>query len=455
MDGSAPAVPPAVPAAVAPAAPPKPAGPLRRLWSRGVAAWQLGNRLAFGVAPVLLGAFAVAAVLQEASRQPIEVGALSVPPALAETGLTPEVAALRLMDAIDATARAVHAETMHRPSAELEGSAPDINIPVAGLSLRSVAGVVRGLLGWPERRLSGEIVASGDRLRLRLRLAGHGVVAELDGPAADGADALLLRAAPELWRVVAPRLYAWHVVQSGSDAEEVRDRLTLLRRRAPDAETAATITYLLARSLVQSGRAAEALGMLDALAAAQPAYAAAQYGRAMALRALGRAEAALDAQARGLALDPNSPWAHLASAELLRDLDRLEPALAAARRAQELDDDDRPGLVAEAHVLRRMARLGEAAAAARRAVALDRGYAPALAALGSVLLAGGDGVAALAAFDQAVGQAPGLAEAHLGRAQALRALGHLPEAREALRRARALGLDDATARQLAAEMGER
>lgn len=361
--------------------PTPPRGPVRRVWDAALGAWRLLNTLAVTVAPLLLGAVAVVLVLREAARQPIEVASLSVPGALGETGLTGDVVALRLMDAIQAASRAVHAETMHRPAAELEGTQPDLALPGGGVSLRSMAGLVRGLLGWPERRLTGEIVAAGDQLRLRLRLAGHGVVTEIEGPAAAGADALLARAAPEVWRAVSPRLFAWMLAQSDAPQEQIRDRLALLRRHA-DAETDATITYLTARSLVASGRAREALEMLDALAGARPSYAAAHYGRAQALRALGRGEAALTAQRQGMALDPGSSWAHLVSATLLRELGRHEEALAAARRAQDLDEDDRPGLVEEAMALREMARLPEAAAAARRAVALDPGFPPALAELG-------------------------------------------------------------------------
>jgi tetratricopeptide (TPR) repeat protein len=420
---------------------PSPEG-LRRARDAVAAAWAFGQTLIFGVLPALLALAAVVAVVREAARAPIEVGSLSVPPALAEKGLTPEVAALRLMDAIEATARAVRAETLQRPAAELEGAQPDVTIPGAGISLRSLSGMVRTLLGWPERRLSGEILADGEQLQLRLRLAGHGVIADVAGPASAGADALLRAAAPELWRVVAPRLYAWYLANAEAPQEAVRDRLIALRRRAPDAETEATLTYLIARSLVRSGRAEEALDMLDPLVVARPDYPAAHYGRAMALQAQGRIEPALEAQGRGLALDPESPWAHLASAALLRELGWLDAALAAARRAQDLDDDDRAGLVEEAYVLRAMARLSEAADPARRAVALDARYGPAHAALGQVALRQHEEMAALAAFEVALAASPQLAEAHAGRAEALAVLGRHEEAAAALATATALGAAD-------------
>ncbi len=419
-----------------------PPGPLRKAWNQANAAWGFAQRLMLGTLPLLFAALAVVMVLREAARQPIEIAELSVPSSLSDTGLSGSVAARRLLDAINATAHAVRTETLHRPSAELEGSEPDLNIPAAGLSLRGLAALVRSLLGWPERKLSGEIIVTGERMRLRLRLAGHGVIADLDGPATEGADALLLRAAPEVWRVVAPRLYAWHIAESDAEEEEIRDRLLLLRRRVDDPDADATINFLFARSLVRSGHAARALELLDLMQEQGPPRASAHYGRALALRALGDREGALEAQRRGLALDPRSAWAHLVSANLLRELGRFEEALAAAREAQRLDDDDRDGLIEEAHILRFMGRLAEAAAVARRAVALDPTYAPAHAGMGHTLLRQNEDVAALAAFETALRLAPHLADGHTGRGQALAALGRTPDALEALARAIALDATD-------------
>lgn len=424
-----------------PAAEARPSGLIRRGWGRAVAIWEFGQKLMLGTLPLVLVVLAVVMVVREAARQPIEISEVAVPTSLSDSGLSGAVAARRLLDAINATAHAVRTETLHRPSAELEGSEPDLNIPAAGLSLRGLAALLRNLLGWPERKLSGEIIVAGDRMRLRLRLAGHGVIADVEGPTAEGADPLLLRAAPEVWRVVAPRLYAWHLAETDAEEEAIRDRLLLLRRRVEDADTVATINFLFARSLVRSGHAQRALELLDLVMEQGPPRALAHYGRALALRGLGDRQGALEAQARGLALDPLSPWAHLSSAVLLRELGRYEEALAAARTAQRLDDDDRDGLIEEARILRFMGHLAEAASVARRAVALDPTYAPAHAGMGHTLLRQNENMAALAAFETALRLAPHLADGHTGRGQALAGLGRTPDALESL--ARAIALDAA------------
>ncbi len=392
--------------------------------------------------PLVFGGLAIFMVVREATREPIEVTEISVPSALADTGLTSTVAAHRLLDAINATSRAVRSDQTHRPSAELEGSEPDLNIPAAGLSLHGLAALLRNLMGWPQRRLSGEITTVGDQLRLRLRLAGHGVIADVQAPASEGADALLLRAAPEVFRIVSPQLYAWHVAQSEAEEEEIRNRLIVLRRRTDDDDADATIDYLIARSLVRSGLVGEALELLEPLVAAQPNRAAGHFGMAMALRAQGDLDGALAAQRRGISLDPTAAWAHLAAAVLLRELGRFDEALAATREAQRLDDDDRDGLTEEAHVLRSMGRLRDSASTARRALAIDPEFGPAHAAVGHTLLNQRDTPAALTAFETALRFAPRLADGHAGRGATLAAMGRNPDALEALARAAELDATD-------------
>lgn len=385
---------------------------------------------------------AVAVVVREVERKALEVSEISVPASLAETGLTPSVAAHRLVDAMQATARAVRAETSHRPTAELEGSTPDLHLPASGLSVRGIAALISNLMGWPQHRLSGEIIISGEQMRLRLRLGQHGVIADIKAPASEGADALLLRAAPEIFRIYAPRLYAWHIAQSEAEEEDIRNRLIVLRRRTNDDDAVSTIDYLIARSLIRSGLVEDALELLRPIVAEQPQRAAGHFGQAMALLAHGDLEGAVAAQRRGIALDPMAAWAHISIAVMLRELGRFDEAMAAAREAQRLDEDDRDGLTEESHVLRRMGRLHEAATMARRALAIDPEFAPAHAALGHTRLDQNDARAALAAFETALRLSPRLADGHAGQGITLAAMGRHADALEALSRAAVLdGMD--------------
>lgn len=365
------------------------------------------RRLAGAIAALAVAIGAGALLLP---RPPVRIEALAVPPALAAAGFTPDVVARRLGDAMVASARAVRDPHEGRPVGALDTAWHEVAPAEDGAWLRDAAAGLRGMLGRPVHRIGGEITAAGDGWRLRLRDGRAGVIAQLDGSAADGVDALLDRAGPEVWRAVSPQIHAWYLARSVADQAELRRRLAALRARGDPALDAA-VTLLTARSLVASGRLGDALGMLDALAAARPADAGAQYGRAMALHALGRPDQALAAQRQGLALDPGNGPAHRIVAALLRELGRPEEALAAARTAQALEADGRAALIEEATSLQAMGRQAEAAEAARRALVLDPAYPPALAALGLALLAQGEVAPALGLFAPLLRLRPGVAEA--------------------------------------------
>jgi TolB-like protein/DNA-binding winged helix-turn-helix (wHTH) protein/tetratricopeptide (TPR) repeat protein len=209
------------------------------------------------------------------------------------------------------------------------------------------------------------------------------------------------------------------------------------------------------------------------------AYDATLRGRALRLQATqGSLTRALQYFERAIALDPGYAPAHAALAdtllvegspgwELERPRDVLPRALAAANRAIGLD-----ARLPEGHAVRAMCRLwldGDVAGAEvdlRRAIALNASHALAHQYLSSVLVVTGRGDEAVAAarraveldplspasgttlayrlyyagrfadaigeFDKALEGSPGFASAWLGKAQALRALGRLGQARAAL-----------------------
>jgi len=93
--------------------------------------------------------------------------------------------ALRLLDQVVLVQNTVTAERLGQQRLELAGDQPDFNVPIAGLSLRALATLLRSVFGTPSRRITGEIVLEKEQLKLRLRLAGHGLIADIDGVPAD------------------------------------------------------------------------------------------------------------------------------------------------------------------------------------------------------------------------------------------------------------------------------
>ena len=106
----------------------------------------------FAVAPVIILVMLIFLIVREINQDSIEVAPIQVPARLAETGLTAEVVALRLLDQIAAAERVVTSERVVRPHVELIGQKPDFTVPIAGISLRSLADITRNLLGIPPRR---------------------------------------------------------------------------------------------------------------------------------------------------------------------------------------------------------------------------------------------------------------------------------------------------------------
>lgn len=385
--------------------------------------------------PIVGGLILLLILVDELQRDGIEVQPISVPARLVEAGLTPDVVALRLTDAIMHLQDSVGGEPRRRTGADVGGAHPDFTVPLTGLSLRSVASTLRGMLGIPERRVSGEITVDGETLRLRLRLSGQGVIADV---AASNPDALIRAGAPQVWRVVQPVLYAWWLSNEAPSEVEMRETLTVMMEAAGrDIQLMRTTQLLMARSLSRTGESEQALALAEALLRDAPGYAPALYARGRALRELGRldeAMAVLEDSQRAL---PNVAFPRVGMAQVLRDRGQAQAAYDQLLPVVRDNLVDAQGRVELALTLIALNRAREALPQARRAVAEDAKNPSAHGALGFALLAEHQAEAALAAFDAAIGHGPLWGEAHLGRVEALMALGRDAEAREALERSRA------------------
>ena len=385
--------------------------------------------------PVVGGAFLIFILVDELRREGIEVQPISVPARMVEAGLTPEVVALRLMDALLQLQDSVGGEPRRRTGAEVGGSQPDFTVPLTGLSLRSLAISLRGVLGIEERRVSGEITVDGDVLRLRLRLSGHGVVADVSHA---NADALIRAGAPEVWRVVQPILYAWWLSSEAPSEGAMRETLSeMMAQSATDTRLMQTARLLMGRSLNRTGESEASLVINEALLREAPGYSPAVYGRGRALRELGRLDEAMEALEQSRRALPSASFPLVGIAQVLRDRGQHQPALdllmPVARDARTVDSQGRVEL---AMALIGLGRAREALPYARRAVAEDTKNPSAQSALGFALLLDRQPEPALRAFDAAIALAPLWGEGQLGRIEALVALGRDAEAAAALEQAR-------------------
>lgn len=411
-----------------------PGSALLRLWANFQAAL-------WAVVPVIVLMVMIVLVIREIHQDTIEVAPIQVPTSLAETGLTPAVVALRLLDQIAAAERVVTSERVVRPNVELVGQKPDFNVPIAGISLRSLADIARNLIGIAPRRVSGEIILNDDKLKLRLRLAGHGQIADIGGFAFNQVDELLAAGAPEVWRIVFPKLYAWHLAQTLGVENDVRERLTrMLLLDGLDADAERTVRALIGRSFLRSGRGDEAYAIFSALVANNPQDGGFIYGRGRAQFLLGRLDAAMEDYMRARQLDPAAFWIHTGIAQVIRERGDYAKALEEIDKGLNLRSDDPTAMTEKGEILLRLGRSQEALKLVQDALVYDPFSPAAHLLLGRLRLAQFDGRAALAAMTEATRRAPTSMDAHLGRAEALLFTGRTAEAEASLNLALSFGL---------------
>ena len=400
-----------------------------------VALWDGLYGFVFRVVPLLLAAAFVLLLLREMRREDIEIAPIQVPAKLAEAGLSADVVALRLLDQVILVQNTVTAERLGQQRLDLAGDPPDFNVPIAGLSLRALATLLRSVFGTPSKRITGEIVLEKDQLKLRLRLAGRGLIADIDGVQSDAVDRLLAMAAPEIWRVIQPRLYAWHVAQTEPNQAVVRDKMrALLRAASGDVATENTVRGLMGRSYLREGRARDAFEVAEVMVHNSPEMGAAWYLRGVAQFRLGRIEAALEDYRRAQQLDPRGVWVHVAVAEAYAHSGRLDEALTEIRKALAEQPRDPWALQHEGSILLAMNRAREAMLSVRRGLDQDPNSADLRLLLGRVLLRLGNQAEAAAAFQQAARLAPAMVEPVLDLAALLLATGQEAEVRDVLAR---------------------
>ncbi len=408
--------------------PASPAAPrFGRLWA--ALGWSLRLAVLLGlVAGVAL--LAVWPVWQESRRIGVEVLPITVPAELAARGLTPEVAAARLVDAVEAMARTTTDNTRSRSSKDAFGPLPVFSVTPDRLTLRKLASLLREFRGAPAPRIAADVVLQGqDRLSLRLRVPGSGSFGAANGISVDDIDGLFTEAAPEVWRHTVPLLYAWHVAETEPREDAVRSKLVGLARdlRLPPA-IEARVTVLFARSLVRSGRARDAIGTLEALQRREPDYPLLWNVKAQALADLGRPTEALEAQKQAVALEGTSVWSHISSAHLLMKLGRPAEALTDLQSARRLSPNSYDAVLLESAALLALGRNADALTQMVRLVEAKPDFPGANEVLGNALLANRRPQDAIDAYDREIARDPALTSVRIARANALRALRKFDEA---------------------------
>jgi hypothetical protein len=154
----------------------------RRSWFAKVGDWLLSlewidaikriTAIILTLGSTILIGLILALIAQGVFANTISIQAITVPKPLEERGVTAEVAAQRLRDAMTEFVRGANAR-MKGTDIELQSDEPNIIIPAVNLSLDTIISALRTFFRSSARRnISGDITDSESRLWLRLRLNG-------------------------------------------------------------------------------------------------------------------------------------------------------------------------------------------------------------------------------------------------------------------------------------------
>lgn len=383
----------------------------------------------------------VITVAREVPRNAMIIDPIEAPDALVGEGYKPPVVSQRVMDEMLAIRRAATTLKEGRDVSP-EWQQIDIDVPGTGLSVKTILRIVRGLLGFPETRIGGEIVRDGELFRLRLRIAGIGAVAEPEGRPADAIDELINLGARELMRAVDPYILASYLADIDPAAALETIKYCLVNDPPDDDAWAYNLWGLLLVEAESFDEAAEkyALAIEKAPDLALPVN---NWGAT--LYRLKDYEGAIAKYQAALEVDPQFISAYNNWGLALAALEDFAAAIEIYRRAIALDPEHPAAYVNWASELARSDEAETAEEKFRQAISLDPGYARGVRKWGDFLHERGDHRAAIAKYASAAELEPDHAPTLINWGRSLSALGDLDAAEAQYRRAIALEPGNASA----------
>jgi tetratricopeptide (TPR) repeat protein len=217
--------------------------------------WQIAQDqagFALKVLTVLVGLLAVLVVglmvWQARSANGVLIQPFSVPPELAERGLTGEVLAAQVLDELARVDGETTTIFEARRFSGAWGQELRVEIPSTGVSLEELQAALRRWLG-RELQISGEVYRTTDWVVVGARIAGSPVI-KVEGPE-PSLDGHVQIAARSLYRQISPQRYAAWLVRRGDRAAAIEALQQLIPTAATEAERIALRAQLQAVELSQ------------------------------------------------------------------------------------------------------------------------------------------------------------------------------------------------------------
>jgi tetratricopeptide (TPR) repeat protein len=308
--------------------------------------YTVGSRLVWIFVIIVVGAI----VYQGLAQQATVINPLSVPKILADDGITGEVAANRLRDAVTKYIEGA-GSYMRSPIIALHGDLPNIVVPTVGISLDAVVVSVRTLLrSTRSRTVAGEITLKGNgndkegdkRFYLRLRLDGTEIYFSKNGATSDELEELFVEAVPTLLQKIKPYFVAAKLVRDNDDkalafVDDVIEQLTpadpnKLRFADPDLAWFHSLRGVI---YINSKDYKSAIGALEAAVSLNDKLAGAYENLGIAYANMAKADKNMRMKwndvaemefLHAIALAPDFAIAHANYAEFLQSMGRYETA---------------------------------------------------------------------------------------------------------------------------------
>ena len=362
---------------------------------------------------VLLGLLLVVPVIvSQFWRNQVLIEPISVPPNLAMTGLTPEVAANRLWDGLErvkAESRTQKAGITAVPNSQRV----DFSIPDSGLSIDSLIFHIRQFFNAYETKIGGEFrcadaACSPEGISLRLRIARQDVdIVQLPAMGAIGEDDYFREAASGVLEVLDPFIAIAADVET-QPANAIVLARRLIRSHHPDAKWAHN---LVGNIHINGQDFPAAIAEYQAALAIDPDFLAARTNLGDALRLSGDRDGARAAYREAQRRDKDDIHAYEGMADLLAEEGKPQEAVAQLQLAADAAPLD-PRFYAKAGAVQFKA--GDLAASKtllHKALEIDPGYTEALAVLAGLYLIEQDYVSAERLYRDAADYAPDDAQA--------------------------------------------
>lgn len=353
------------------------------------------NQITFNRAAVILLLFFVSFYIhRELNRDVLIIDPFSVPKQFDEVGLTPDVIANRIRDAmhqIEAGARTSMKKDSLASLREM-GSTPNVEIPGTGLGVKTVIEVAREVLGKYPKHVGGDIVLEKtesipNNATVTVYIT-HGRDRNRLGTvkvAAGDTDALTFQTAEMILSNVNPYVLAVHKYDKGDVKEATHLLEEILKDPTRDHKEIARALNFVATMFDEQKQYDKAADTYQRAVEQDPDFALSYFNWGTMLVVQNKCEEALPKLQKAAELDRTDPGAYQVWADALIGLQKYDQAATLLHKSLVLDPGYAPAYNAWGNLFYSQTRYDDAVSEYRKAIALDSKYAYAYANLGNVL----------------------------------------------------------------------